>query len=53
MENKDLKKILKEQIPQEEKIGFAPNKTSEKNTGDSYWQPKLVSMLNLAEWLTF
>jgi uncharacterized protein YdiU (UPF0061 family) len=36
MENKDLKKILKEQIPQEEKIGFAPNKTSEKNTGDSY-----------------
>ena len=31
MEEKDFKKILKEQIPIKEKIGFASNKASEKN----------------------
>lgn len=32
MEEKDFKKILKEQIPISEKIGFASNRPSEKNT---------------------
>jgi hypothetical protein len=36
MENKNIKKILKEQVTQKEKIGFAPNRHSEKNTGDPY-----------------
>lgn len=36
MNDNDLKKILKEQISEKEKIGFAPNKPSEKNIGYPY-----------------
>jgi hypothetical protein len=36
MNNEDLKKLLKEQIPQKDKIGYAPNESNEKNTGIPY-----------------
>jgi hypothetical protein len=36
MKIKDLKEIIKDQVPEKNKIGYAPNKPSEKNIGYPY-----------------